>query len=126
MKKQVIFTPNAPEAIGPYSQAIFIGDTLYLSGQIPMDAVSGEIVGDNIKEQTDKVLQNIGAVLKEAGLNFNHVVKATCLLSDMNNFSEMNEMYARYFQINPPARAAFAVKELPKSVLIEIEVIAVR
>ena len=124
--KKVINTSEAPKAIGPYSQAIFAGDTLYISGQIPMDAKTSEIIGDDIKIQTEKVMQNIGAVLKEAGLDFSNVVKSTCLLSDMKNFAEMNVVYAKYYPTNPPARAAFAVKELPKSVMIEIETIAVR
>ena len=124
--KEVIHTSDAPKAIGPYSQAIFTGNTLYISGQLPMDAETSEIVGTDITSQTEKVMQNIGAILKEAGLDFSNVVKSTCLLSDMKNFAGMNLVYAKYYPANPPARAAFAVKELPKSVLVEIETIAVK
>lgn len=124
--KQVIRTNKAPNAIGPYSQAIKAGNTLYISGQVPINPETGKVLEGGITEQTEKVMQNISAILKEAGYSFNDVVKSTCLLSDMANFSAMNEVYGKYYPENPPARAAFAVKELPLSVMIEIETIAVK
>jgi len=124
--KRIISTPNAPAAIGPYSQAIEVDGTLYISGQIPLDPQIMKIVEGGIQEQTEQVLKNIGAILDEAGYNYSHVVKSTCLLSDMANFKAMNEVYGRFYPENPPARAAFAVKELPLGVLIEIETIAVK
>lgn len=124
--KKVIFTKDAPAAIGPYSQAIEINGTLYISGQIPADPVTGNIVEGGITAQTEQVMKNIEAILKEAGYGFEDVVKSTCLLSDMANFAAMNEVYGRYYQENPPARAAFAVRELPKSVLVEIETVAAK
>ncbi len=123
---KVIETKEAPGAIGPYSQAIQAGNTLYISGQIPLDPKTGEIVGDTVEEQTKQVMKNISAILKEAGFEFSDVVKSTCLLSDMANFAGMNKVYQEYYTVNPPARAAFAVRELPKSVLVEIETIAVK
>jgi len=124
--KRIISTPNAPAAIGPYSQAIEVDGTLYISGQIPLDPQIMKIVEGGIQEQTEQVLKNIGAILDEGGYNYSHVVKSTCLLSDMANFKAMNEVYGRFYPENPPARAAFAVKELPLGVLIEIETIAVK
>ncbi|OQY02528.1 MAG: reactive intermediate/imine deaminase [Bacteroidetes bacterium 4572_117] len=124
--KQVINTENAPKAIGPYSQAILSGNTLYISGQIPMDPLTGKLVEADITLQTEQVMKNIGAILEAAGFSFENVVKSTCLLSDMKNFAAMNTVYGKYYAENPPARAAFAVKELPLSVLVEIETIAVK
>lgn len=124
--KRIIQTNNAPAAIGPYSQAVEVNGTLYISGQIPLDPVSMKIVEGGIQEQTTQVLSNIGAILKEAGYDYKDVVKSTCLLSDMANFKAMNEIYAKYYSEDAPARAAFAVKELPLGVLIEIETIAVQ
>lgn len=124
--KRIIQTNNAPAAIGPYSQAVEVNGTLYISGQIPLDPVSMKIVEGGIQEQTTQVLSNIGAILKEAGFDYKDVVKSTCLLSDMANFKAMNEIYAKYYSEDAPARAAFAVKELPLGVLIEIETIAVK
>ena len=124
--KRIIQTSNAPAAIGPYSQAVEIGGTLYISGQIPLDPVIMKIVEGGIQEQTNQVLMNIGAILKEAGYDYKDVVKSTCLLSDMANFKAMNEIYGKYYSENAPARAAFAVKELPMGVLIEIETIAAK
>ena len=124
--KRIIQTNNAPAAIGPYSQAVEVNGTLYVSGQIPLDPVSMKIVAGGIQEQTAQVLSNIGAILKEAGYDYKDVVKSTCLLSDMANFKAMNEIYAKYYSEDAPARAAFAVKELPLGVLIEIETIAVK
>jgi len=116
----------APAAVGPYSQAVEAGGTLYISGQIPLDPETGTIVSGGILEQTEQVMKNIGAILEEAGYAYENVVKSTCLLSDMANFKAMNEVFANYYPSEQPARAAFAVKELPLGVLIEIESIAVR
>jgi len=124
--KRIIHTPKAPAAVGPYSQAVEAGGTLYISGQIPLDPETGTIVTGGILEQTEQVMKNIGAILKEAGYAYENVVKSTCLLSDMANFKAMNEVFASYYPSEQPARAAFAVKELPLGVLIEIESIAVR
>ena len=124
--KKTISTPNAPQAIGPYSQAIEAGNTLYISGQIPINPATGKVEATDISSQTEQVMKNIGAILEEAGYTFQNVVKSTCLLSDMANFGAMNEVYAKYYPDNPPARAAFAVKELPLSVMVEIETIAVK
>jgi 2-iminobutanoate/2-iminopropanoate deaminase len=124
--KRIIQTNNAPAAIGPYSQAVEIGGTLYISGQIPLDPATMKIVEGGIQEQTNQVLMNIGAILKEAGYDYKDVVKSTCLLSEMANFKAMNEIYGKYYSENAPARAAFAVKELPMGVLVEIETIAAK
>ena len=124
--KKIINTKNAPAAIGPYSQAIEINGTLYVSGQIPMDPATGKIVEGGIKAQSEQVMKNIEAILKEAGYEFKDVIKSTCLLSDMANFQIMNEVYGSRYTHEPPARAAFAVKELPLGVLVEIESIAVK
>ena len=124
--KKIINTPNAPAAIGPYSQAVMVGDTLYISGQVPVDPAIGKVVEGGIEAQTEQVLKNIGAILKEAGLDYSNVVKTTCLLSDMENFVAMNGVYAKYFTKEMPARAAFGVVRLPLGAMIEIEAIAVR
>lgn len=124
--KRIISTEHAPSAIGPYSQAVEANGTLYISGQIPVDPKTGKIIEGGITEQTQQVMKNIEAILTEAGYCFADVVKSTCLLSDMANFKAMNDVYGSYYQTNPPARAAFAVKELPLSVLVEIETIAVK
>ncbi len=124
--KKVINTAKAPKAIGPYSQAIEINGILFISGQIPINAGSSEIVSGKIKEQTEQVMKNIEAILNEAGYSFADVVKSTVLLSDMDNFQGMNEVYGKYYAENPPARAAFAVKTLPLNVLVEIETMAVK
>ena len=124
--KRVISTPNAPAAIGPYSQAIEVNGTLYISGQVPIDPQTAQVVEGDIAVQTEQVMKNIGAILEAAGYSYADVVKSTCLLSDMGNFKAMNEVYGKYYQENPPARAAFAVKELPLSVMVEIETIAVK
>ena len=124
--KKVIATKNAPGAIGPYSQAIEVNGMLFISGQIPINPETGNIVEGGIIEQTEQVMKNLNGILTEAGYTFDNVVKSTCLLSDMSNFAAMNEVYGRCFEQNPPARAAFAVKTLPKEVLVEIEMIAVK
>lgn len=124
--KRIIATDKAPAAIGPYSQAVEVNGTLYVSGQVPLVPDTMKIVGGGIKEQTQQVMKNIEAILSEAGYSFADVVKSTCLLSDMANFKAMNEVYGECYQVNPPARAAFAVKELPLGVMVEIETIAVK
>ena len=119
---QKIHSDKAPKAIGPYSQAVLVNNMLYTSGQIPLN-LEGNIVGDNITEQTEQVMQNLKAVLEEAGTSFENAIKTTCFLSDMANFAGFNEVYSKYFTSNP-ARSCVAVKELPKQVLVEVEVIA--
>ncbi|SHN80412.1 RidA family protein [Desulfitobacterium chlororespirans] len=123
--KQAIQTSNAPKAIGPYSQAVHAGDFLYVSGQIPLDSMSGTIVEGGIEAQTRQVFANLKAILNEAGCDFTNVVKATVLLSNMGDFAKVNEIYAEYFVGDVlPARAAYQVSALPKDALLEIELIA--
>ncbi|MDO4294799.1 MAG: RidA family protein [bacterium] len=122
MALKYINTPDAPAAIGPYSQAIIHNDTLFASGQIPLDPKTGEIVGTTIEEQTEQVMKNVGAILKAAGADFNDVVKTTCFLADMKDFAAFNQVYAAYFT-GKPARSCVAVKDLPKGVLCEVETI---
>ena len=124
--KNIISTKNAPQAIGPYSQAVEVNGTLYISGQVPLIAETMKVVEGGIKEQTLQVMKNIGAILEAAGYSYSDVVKSTCLLSDMANFKAMNEIYSEYYTVEQPARAAFAVKELPLNVLVEIETVAVK
>ena len=124
--KKIIKTSDAPSAIGPYSQAVEINGTLYISGQIAIDPQTGKLVEGDITVQTNQVMKNIEAILHAAGYSFIEVVKSTCLLSDMANFKAMNEVYGKYYFENQPARAAFAVKELPLGALVEIETIAVK
>ena len=124
--KKIVNTDKAPKAIGPYSQAVEANGTLFISGQIPIDPATGKIVEGDIKEQTMQVMKNIGAILGAAGLNYANVVKSTCLLSDMNNFAAMNEIYGQFYTSEMPARAAYGVVKLPLGALIEIETIAVR
>lgn len=124
--KKVIATENAPKAIGPYSQAIEAGNMLFISGQLPVDPATGKVVEGGIAEQTEQSLKNIKGILEEAGYTFDHVVKCTCLLSTMDDFAGMNEVYARFFTSKAPARAAFAVQKLPLGVKVEIEAIAVK
>lgn len=124
--KKVIFTEKAPAAIGPYSQAIEVNGMIFLSGQIPVDPASGEMVAGGIPEQTARVFENIKNVLAEAGLTTANVVKTTVFLADMSLFAEMNAVYAKYFEGEYPARSAVAVKALPKGALVEVESIAVR
>ena len=123
---KIISSSNAPKSIGPYSQAVLAGNTLYISGQLPVDPKTGSFVPGDVKEQTEQVLKNIGAILKEAGFSFGDVVKSTCLLNDINNFADINEVYGKYYSKNPPARAAYEVVNLPLGALIEIETIAVK
>ncbi|MBQ5451384.1 MAG: RidA family protein [Bacteroidales bacterium] len=123
---ETIHTDNAPKAIGPYSQAVKAGNMLFVSGQIPIDPKTGELSSGTIQEQTKLVLTNIGAILKAAGYGYENVVKTTCLLADIKDFQDMNGVYAEFFKQNPPARSAFAVKDLPKGARLEIEVIAIK
>ena len=118
-----VSTANAPSAIGPYSQAIICGDMLFTSGQIPLDPASGEMVGTNITEQTERVMQNLAAVLTAAGSSFEKAVKTTCFLANMSDFAAFNAVYGKYFT-QKPARSCVAVKELHKGALVEVEVIA--
>ena len=122
--KSVISTSKAPAAIGPYSQAIQVGNLLYASGQIPIDPSTGSIVDGDIKEQTRQSLLNVQAILEEAGLSFANVIKTTVFLADINDFADMNGIYAEFFSEPYPARSAVAVKSLPKGALVEIEVVA--
>ncbi|HNV50465.1 MAG: RidA family protein [Bacteroidales bacterium] len=124
--KKVIFTESAPKAVGPYSQAIEMNGHLFISGQVPIDPKTGKIVDGGIKEQTDQVMKNIGEILKAAGYTYDNVVKSTCLLNDMENFTAMNEVYAKYYPNNPPARAAYGVVKLPLGAMVEIETIAMK
>ena len=123
MEKQIISTTNAPGAVGPYSQAVRVGDLLFTSGQIPLDPVTGELVNDDIKKATERSLENIKAVLEEAGTSLDKVVKTTVFLKNMSNFPSVNEAYAKFFLKDMPARSCVEVK-LPKDALVEIEVIA--
>ncbi len=123
--KKVIATNKAPGAIGPYSQAIMVGNLIYTSGQLPMDAETGEMVENDIVLQTRKSLQNVKAILEEAGSSMDKIVKTTVFLSDMVNFGKMNEVYKEFFSGDYPARSAFQVARLPKDALVEIEVVAV-
>lgn len=124
--KEIIKTADAPEALGPYSQAVEINGTLYVSGQIGIDPGTGKIVPGGVEEQTTQVLKNIKAILRAAGFTIEDVVKSTCYLSDMTDFMAMNKIYGRVYEKNPPVRAAVAVKDLPLGALIEIETIAVK
>ncbi|MGQ9645628.1 MAG: RidA family protein [Thermodesulfobacteriota bacterium] len=125
MKKKVIHTDKAPKAIGPYSQAIRAGNFLFLSGQIPLDPVSGELVRGDIRQQTQRVLENLKGVLESEHLSMEDLVKVTIFLKDMGNFSQVNEVYATYFPSSPPARSTVEVARLPRDVDIEIEAIAI-
>ena len=118
-----IYTSNAPEAIGPYSQAMKIGNLVFTSGQIPIDPTTGNVEAATIEEQTEQVCKNLSAVLEAAGTSLSNVVKTTCFLSDMADFAAFNGVYAKHF-VNKPARSCVAVKTLPKNVLVEVEVIA--
>ena len=119
-----VYTPNAPAAIGPYSQGVQAGNLLFVSGQIPIDPATGEFAGTDIVTQTNQSLTNIKNILAAAGYSLNDVVKTTVLLADIADFAAMNAVYAEYFSENKPARACFAVKDLPRGALVEIEAIA--
>ena len=118
-----ISTNNAPAAIGPYSQALDLGNMVFLSGQIPIDPAAGDIVATDITSQAEQVMKNLAAVLTAAGTDFTRVVKTTCFLSDIANFAAFNEVYAKYFT-GKPARSCVAVRDLPKGALVEVEAIA--
>lgn len=124
MSKTIISTNKAPAAIGPYSQAVRVGDLLFTSGQIPFVPSTGQLVSKDIREQTKQCLENIRAILEEAGTGFANCIKCTIFIKDMNQFGQINEVYGSYFQDNPPARSCVEVARLPKDVDIEIEAIA--
>ena len=124
MNKKVILTDKAPKAIGPYSQAIQAGDFLFLSGQIPIDPKTGDLIKGDIRQQTRQVLENIKGLLESEGLEMKDVVKVTVFLKDLGSFSQMNEVYANYFSSYPPARSTVEVAKLPRDVEIEVEAIA--
>ncbi len=126
MSRKVISTDDAPRAIGPYSQAIATETMVFVSGQIPIDPSTGNLVNGGIREQTHRVLQNLSAILKAAGASLEKVVKTTVYLKNMGQFQEMNEVYAEYFKNTPPARATVEVARLPKDVLVEIDLIALQ
>lgn len=126
MTRLIVTSPNAPAAIGPYSQAIDMGNLIFTSGQIPLDPQTGEVVSTNVTEQTHQVIKNLQAVLEQAGSDLSQVVKATVFIKDMNQFAEINTVYGQYFSQNPPARSCVEVARLPKDVLVEIEVIALK
>ena len=126
MKHQVIHTDNAPKAIGPYSQAVKAGNMLFVSGQVPFVPETMEIVEGDVKAQTAQSLKNVQAILAEAGLDFSHVVKSTVFIKDMNEFAQINEVYAEFFGENKPARACVEVARLPKDVLLEVEAIVAK
>jgi 2-iminobutanoate/2-iminopropanoate deaminase len=126
MAKEVIYSPNAPEPIGPYSQAIQAGNMLFVSGQVAIDKASGQIIIANIFDETAQVMKNLHEILKSAGMDFNHVVKCTIFLKDMNNFPHVNEVYGKSFLSQPPARETVEVSRLPKDVNVEISCIAMR
>lgn len=125
MSKTALYTENAPAAIGPYSQAVQAGNTIYVSGQLPIDPKTGAFAGEDIKSQTRQSLTNIKSILAEAGCDMSAVVKTTVLLSDIADFGAMNEVYSEFFEAPYPARAAFQVAALPKAAKVEIEVVAV-
>jgi 2-iminobutanoate/2-iminopropanoate deaminase len=124
--KKVIHTDKAPKAVGPYSQAVQMGDFLFCSGQISIDPMTNEVFTGDIKKQTEMVMSNVSSVLSAAGLNFSNVVKTTIFLTNMNDFATVNEIYAKYFSEAPPARSTVAVAALPKGVNVEVEVLAHR
>lgn len=124
MERQVIHTDQAPKAIGPYSQAIRVGEFIFCAGQTPIDPATGNLVDGNIEEQTRRVLQNLSEVLKAAGTSMERVVKTTVFLLDMNDFVRMNAVYSEFFPTNPPARSTVQVARLPRDARVEIELIA--
>ena len=124
--RKVVSTKKAPGTIGPYSQAVEVNGTLYISGQVPLNPDTGKLAGDTITEQTEQVLMNIRFIVNAAGYSMKEIVKTTCMLQDMNDFAEMNKVYEKFFPDDPPARAAYEVARLPLDVKIEIEAIAAR
>ncbi|HVK96562.1 MAG TPA: RidA family protein [Flavisolibacter sp.] len=126
MAKKIITTKNAPAPIGPYNQAVLVNDTLYISGQVCIDPATGNLKNRDIQDETHQVMQNLKAILSEAEMSFNNVVKATIFITDMNRFSEINEIYGKYFSGEFPARETVQVSALPKFVNVEISIIAVK
>ena len=124
--KKIIYSPDAPKPIGPYSQAVLINDVLYISGQIPVNPQNGLLIKDDIKLQTKQVMENLQAILKEAGMNFKHIVKTSIFITDITNFPQVNEVYGSYFSEDFPARETIQVSKLPMNADIEISMIAVR
>jgi 2-iminobutanoate/2-iminopropanoate deaminase len=124
--KKIVHTDKAPKAVGPYSQAVEINGTLYISGQIPIDPATGAVVAGGIVAQTEQVFRNIQAILGEAGYTLENVVKTTVLMQDLNDFAAMNDVYARFFDARQPARSTFQVAKLPLGVQLEIETVAVK
>ncbi|MFI5059304.1 MAG: RidA family protein [Candidatus Acidiferrales bacterium] len=122
--KEVVHTDRGPKPIGPYSQAVKASGVIYLSGQVALDPKTGDLIGSDIRQQTERTLENVKGILEAAGTNLHHVVKTTVFLKDMNDFAAMNEVYARYFTAAPPARSTVQVARLPKDALLEIDVIA--
>jgi 2-iminobutanoate/2-iminopropanoate deaminase len=122
--KEIVHTDRGPKPIGPYSQAVKASGFIYLSGQVALDPKTGDLAGSDIRQQTERTLDNVKGILEAAGTNLHHVVKTTVFLKDMNDFIAMNEVYARYFTAAPPARSTVQVSRLPKDALLEIEVIA--
>jgi 2-iminobutanoate/2-iminopropanoate deaminase len=122
--REVILTDRGPKPIGPYSQAVRTNGFLYLSGQVALDPKTGEMTGADIRQQTERALENVKGILEAAGSSLHHVVKTTVFLKDMNEFAAMNEVYGKYFTLTPPARSTVQVSRLPKDALVEIEVIA--
>jgi len=126
LTKTIISTTDAPAAIGPYSQAVMVGNTLYCSGQIAIDPTTGKMIEGDVQEETHQVLKNLGAVLKAVGMDYKDAVRATVFMSDMDNYGKINEVYKQYFTESPPARAAVQVARLPKDVQVEISLVAVK
>lgn len=126
MEKQIINTSGAPAPIGPYNQAVRVGDFLFVSGQIPIDPATGELVQSGIGDETEKVMENLSAILKEGGMDFSNVVKSSIFLTDMKQFAQVNEVYGKYFTENAPARETVQVAALPRFVNVEISVIAAK
>ncbi|MGH4139282.1 RidA family protein [Clostridium sp.] len=125
MEKHIVSTSKAPAALGPYSQAVKVGNLLFTSGSLAINSTTGEFINDDIKKATAQSLENLKFILEEAGTTLDKVVKTVVFLKDMNDFAEMNEVYAKYFTSNPPARSCVQVAKLPKDALVEIEVIAI-
>lgn len=126
MNKQIVRTDRAPQPIGPYSQAVLINDMLFVSGQVAIDPDTGNMIQDDIRMETTRVMNNIEAILEHAGYGFHHVVKASIFLIDMNNFKDVNDVYGLSFEVDPPARETVQVSRLPKDANVEISVIAVK
>ena len=126
MNKKIINTPNAPAPIGPYNQAVMAGDTLYISGQIPIDPATGELNNATLQDETHQCMKNLQAILTEAGMDFSNVIKTSIFITDMKRFADINEVYGQYFTADPPARETVQVAALPKFVNVEISMIAVK